>query len=291
MPSPQKSDLKRGSRSAGSRESESRERQGDLAALSRLNEGYEELVAAVNEIAEATDFPVRSSELVTLARAATEAFERFRDPLAQALALPLDQAQDQLSSLSAAWSGYRLIDAGARIAARHPDLQGKASYLRSLLTWEASKSRMVHELAGGPRSVVTAAELEEELRVRIASEAIADIWQERVLEPGEVALALGAKKSNREKVSALRKRSWLLGLPRGHAYLYPAFQIDVSRREVYPEVREINEVLDAVEDPWGVASWWISTNDRLGGRPADLVGSPRAEDLVEAAKAVTAPIG
>jgi hypothetical protein len=183
------------------------------------------------------------------------------------------------------------LDAGARIAARHPDLEGRASELRSLLAWEASKSRVAHELAGGPRRVVTAAELQTELQVRIASEAIADVWQEEVLEPGQVAVALGAKKSNREKVSSLRKRSWLLGMPRDRGYLYPAFQIDVGRRQIYPEVREVNETLGAEGDPWGVASWWLATNDRLGARPADLVGSARAEELIQAAKAVTAPIG
>lgn len=183
------------------------------------------------------------------------------------------------------------LDAGAELAARHPDLEGKASELRSLLAWEASKSKMAHELAGEPRHLVTASELQGERQVRIAGEAIADVWKEPILEPREVALALGAKESNREKVSSLRKRSWLLGVPRNRGYLYPAFQIDLSRRQVFPEVRAVNQELGAAEDAWGVASWWLSSNDRLGARPADLVGSSRSEDLVEAAKALTAPIG
>jgi len=198
---------------------------------------------------------------------------------------------EEVAEATAVWSDYELIDAGAAIAARHPDLRGKTSYLRSLLAWEATKSKMVHELAGGPRRVVTAADLQEEQRVRIASEAIADIWQEEVLEPREVAVVLGAKKSNREKASSLRKRSSLLGLPHGRGFLYPGFQLDAGRREVRPEVQEVNRILDAADDPWGVASWWVSINDRLGGRPLDLVGSARARDLVEAAKAATAPIG
>jgi hypothetical protein len=185
----------------------------------------------------------------------------------------------------------RLLDTGARIAARHPDLRGRMSELRALLDWEAIKGRMAHELAGGPRRTVTAAEVRGARQVQIAGEAIAAIWREEVLEPREVALALGAKASNREKVSVLRRRSWLLGLPRDRGFLYPAFQVDAARRALRPEVREVNETLDAAGDPWGVASWWVSQNARLGTRPVELVGTARAEELVQAARAVTAPSG
>lgn len=215
------------------------------------------------------------------------ALHRLEAPTGDEIHEPTAPTEWTTATISVDW----LIDAGAQIAARHPDLEGRASDLRSLLAWEAVKNRMAHELAGAPRRLVTASQLQEELQVRIAGEAIASIWQEKVLEPGQVALALGAKESNREKVSALRKRSWLLGVPRDRGYLYPAFQIDVGRREVYPEVRQVNETLGAAEDPWGVASWWLSTNDRVGARPADLVGSPRAEELIHAAKAVTALVG
>lgn len=145
--------------------------------------------------------------------------------------------------------------------------------------------------AVSPPRVVTDAEMKQSLRALIAREATAIIWQEEYLAPSQVAVALGAKESNREKASSLRKRSWLLGIPRDRGYLYPAFQIDLAHRELYPEVRQVNEALGAANDPWGVASWWVSTNDRLGARPADLVGSRRAEELVQAARAVTAPIG
>jgi len=145
--------------------------------------------------------------------------------------------------------------------------------------------------AVSPPRVVTDAEMKQSLRALIAREATAIIWQEKFLAPSQVAVALGAKESNREKASSLRKRSWLLGVPRDRGYLYPAFQIDLTHRELYPEVRQVNETLGAANDPWGVASWWVSTNDRLGARPTDLVGSHRAEELVQAARAVTAPIG
>ena len=38
---------------------------------------------------------------------------------------------------------------------------------------------------------------------------------------------------------------------------------DADRCDVAPEVRTANEQLDAAGDPWGVASRWVSRNDRL----------------------------
>jgi DNA-binding transcriptional ArsR family regulator len=184
-----------------------------------------------------------------------------------------------------------LIDTAADIASRHPDLRGRGQELRSLLAWESSKTSITHALAGGPRRLLTDEELEEELQVHIASQAVASIWQEKVLEPRQAAVALGAKETNREKVSSLRRRSRLLGLPREASYLYPAFQFDFPKRRIHPEVRSVNEVLRSSEDPWGVASWWISDNDRLAARPVDLLGSSRSEEVVEAARAVTGSIG
>jgi hypothetical protein len=113
-----------------------------------------------------------------------------------------------------------------------------------------------------------------------------------MLESKAAAIALGAKVTNREKVRSHRERSRLLGLPRDRSYLYPAFQFDPRKRELYPEVRQVNELLDAAVDPWGVASWWVSPNDRLGGaRPLDLVSKARAEEVVRAAQAIVEPIG
>lgn len=139
--------------------------------------------------------------------------------------------------------------------------------------------------------LVTAAELRAGRQQELVDESVLQVWEQDLLEPRQAALALGVKKTNREKASALRKRSRLLGIPRGHSYLYPAFQIDAGRREIYPEVGSVNETLGAVGDPWGVASWWLSPNDRLGVKPAELVGTSRAQEVVKAAKAVTAPLG
>ena len=107
-----------------------------------------------------------------------------------------------------------------------------------------------------------------------------------------------------------RTRSILLALPTEDGYRYPQFQF-AANWTLYEVVREINERLDAVQDPWGVASWWFSEHVRLGGRPADLVDPDSAgmesDDrhaagvsdrtqvhvgaLVAAAQAITGPVG
>ena len=96
-----------------------------------------------------------------------------------------------------------------------------------------------------------------------------------MIESRDAAVALGTRRENRE-------RSWRL--PSGRGYLYPAFQFDAARRDVATEVRTVNELLDASGDPWGVASWCISRNDRLAARPRDLVGTKRACELAAAAR-------
>ncbi len=62
-------------------------------------------------------------------------------------------------------------------------------------------------------------------------------------------------------------------------------------QEIHPEVAKVNEVLDAASDPWGVASWWLSVNARLGSRPMDLVGTGEAEAVIRAAEATLQPLG
>jgi hypothetical protein len=187
-----------------------------------------------------------------------------------------------------------VLDAAAEVAAHHPDLEATEERIRTLLAVVAKRNEIVHGLAGQPRQVLDVDDLTDSTlrQARLAGEAIATIWEERMLEPRAAAEALSAKATNREKVRSYRERSWLLGLPRDRSYLYPAFQFDPRKRELYSEVRQVNELLDAAADPWGLASWWVSPNDRLGGaRPLDLVGTARAEEVIQAAQAVVEPIG
>jgi hypothetical protein len=199
-----------------------------------------------------------------------------------------------LDSLSEGLPPDAVLDAAAEVAAHHPDLEATGAQVRTLLAVVAKRNDIVHGVAGEPRRTLDVDDLADSTltQARLAGEAIATIWEERMLESKAAAIALGAKVTNREKVRSHRERSRLLGLPRDRSYLYPAFQFDPRKRELYPEVRQVNELLDAAVDPWGVASWWVSPNDRLGGaRPLDLVSKARAEEVVRAAQAIVEPIG
>ena len=184
-----------------------------------------------------------------------------------------------------------LLDAAVSLAARHPALEGDESRLRSWLVLLTLRSDLVRQLGGDPRRVLDEAGRTVMTQAKLQGEATQTIWREAMLEPRHAAVALGAKETNREKVRQHRERSWLLGLPFGRGYLYPAFQFDPERRDVYAEVRAVNERLEAADDPWGVASWWVSRHARLDSRPADLVGTDRADDLVAVAGAVTELVG
>ena len=202
-------------------------------------------------------------------------------------------ARNMLVHLAAEWPAREseLLDAAASLAARHHALDGDESRLRSWLTLLTLRSDLARQLGGEPRHVLDEVEQTVLLQAQVQGEAIRTIWREPMLEPRDAALALGANRTNREKVRRYRERSWLLGLPAARGYLYPAFQFDPGRRDVFTEVRAVNERLEAASDPWGVASWWVSRHARLGARPVDLVGSDRADDLATVAEAVIEPIG
>jgi hypothetical protein len=65
---------------------------------------------------------------------------------------------------------------------------------------------------------------------------------------------------------------------------FPAFQFDGSGRP-FELVLEVNALLDAAEDPWGVADWWLGRNARLARTPADSIGTGLDSVLLEAAYA------
>ena len=201
--------------------------------------------------------------------------------------------RNMLAHLAAGWPAgdLELLDAAAALAARHPALKGDESRVRSWLTLLTLRSDLARQLGGEPRHILDEFEQTVLLQIQLQGEAVRTIWREPMIEPRDAAVALGANRANREKVRRYRERSWLLGLLAGRGYLYPAFQFDAERRDVFPEVRAVNERLEAASDPWGVASWWVSRHDRLGARPLDLVGTDRADDLATVAEAVIEPIG
>lgn len=205
--------------------------------------------------------------------------EQGSDDLAQALAkliadLSTDRSRllfDILAVLEL--DETRALEAASLVAARHRALTHSVTDVRNLLALCASQGDFARQIAGDPRDVIDDVKNKLLNRARWRGEAMAAIWQEPMLEPRVAAVALGVKPSNRERLSQYRKRSRLLGLPFGRGYLYPEFQFDPGRSDVYAVVRAVNELLDAAGDPWGVASWWFSSHAGLGARPADLVGT------------------
>ncbi len=213
--------------------------------------------------------------------------------LAQNVArLPEADLEEFWRALLARLPEARRIEMAVQATESLPRVQGT---LRSFFAVEERWLGIAEQIAGEPQRVVDlGAAADDSLRqARIAGEAMATIWEEELLTSSEVALRLGAKPSNREKVNSCRRQSILLGLPRGagRRYLYPAFQLDQERQEIRPEVRKVNQLLDAATDPWGVASWWVSSHGMLGSRPVDLVGTPEASAVIRAAEAMLEPIG
>lgn len=206
---------------------------------------------------------------------------------------PDRDARNMLVHLAAGWpaEGSELLDAAATVASRHKSWAGDGDRLRRWLGFLGHSRDFAAQLGGDPQHVLDGLERSALDQARLQGEAIESIWREPMLKPGDAALALGARATNREKVRRLRERSSLLGLPSGSGFLYPAFQFDTARRRLFPEVVAVNELIDAAGDPWGVASWWMGENARLADRPVDCVGTDRARDLVEAAGALVEPVG
>lgn len=61
---------------------------------------------------------------------------------------------------------------------------------------------------------------------------------------------------------------------------FPRFQFD-DRGSPMPVILEINDLLGASDDPWGMTCWWVDPHARLAAVPTDLLG--RDEDLLRLA--------
>jgi hypothetical protein len=64
----------------------------------------------------------------------------------------------------------------------------------------------------------------------------------------------------------------------------PAFQFSPAGAPIAVVLR-INRLLDAEDDPFGVADWWLGRNAWLDAVPAELIGQVDDELLVRAARA------
>ncbi|MDJ0363016.1 hypothetical protein [Rhodococcus sp. H29-C3] len=122
-------------------------------------------------------------------------------------------------------------------------------------------------------------------RARIETAARQAIFEHPHLEPGDVADVLRSRDSNRRSTaSRLRDRGDIVGYEIGGRYLYPSFQFDAATAKIRPVVAEVNHLLDAKHDPWGVGSWWISPSGWLdeGLSPADLAVEGGQDERIRA---------
>lgn len=122
-------------------------------------------------------------------------------------------------------------------------------------------------------------------RAQIETAARQAIFEHPHFEPGDVADVLRSRDSNRRSpASRLRERGDIVGYEIGGRYLYPTFQFDAATAKVRSVVAEVNQLLDAKRDPWGVGSWWISPSGWLedGLSPADLAVEGGQDDKIRA---------
>lgn len=168
-----------------------------------------------------------------------------------------------------------------------------SSLLRSSLAAEGVRTA----LAGEPAILDADDDMltpDDILRIaRVQGEAEASVLRHDMLEASALARLLGSTSANpREFVRSIRTRGEVVGLPRPGGYVFPAFQVNGSRREIWPVVAELNRALGAKDDPWAVASWWFTQDSRLKAEPHVLVSDPaRADDLRRAAARELAAVG
>lgn len=74
-----------------------------------------------------------------------------------------------------------------------------------------------------------------------------------------------------------------------HGMYAPMFQLD-EQLELLPAAGEVNAILGTQDDPWGVASWWLTPHAALGAIPADELRTG-AEDRVLAAATAAGAVG
>lgn len=157
----------------------------------------------------------------------------------------------------------------------------KAAVLRVYIAALLDEDEQVGRIAGPARNVIAHMDAQARRQLLIRSAAHHMVLQEPMLESSAVAEALGRTGTNgREAASKLRLASRLVGIRQQNKYLYPAFQFDFVDQRVNDNVQIVNRLLDAVDDPWGVSSWWVASNPRLEGKaPKDLLGTDREDDL------------
>lgn len=159
-----------------------------------------------------------------------------------------DRARDSLHALS----DTDLVELLAEEFARRPTLRPVRDDVTALLSMSPALARQQERAVANPAAAAVA-------RTRIVASTLNSIVdQHEMLDSTLVSRAMGKAATSRNTASRLAASGTVIALPVSGHKLYPAFQFDVERREVRAVVAEINRALGAKDDPWGVASWWLS---------------------------------
>jgi hypothetical protein len=115
--------------------------------------------------------------------------------------------------------------------------------------------------------------------------------QGQVLRPEQIADEAEARLLSAPALSADEVRG--RGGDPGHQYLirldsmegdrFPAFQFDAAGQPILL-VLHINELLEADDDPWGVADWWLGRHSWFSQTPAESIGEVSDEVLLASAR-------
>lgn len=122
------------------------------------------------------------------------------------------------------------------------------------------------------------------IHARIAMEAQQTILREHpMILASALCHGLHAEFADYRTADEFSNSRAIIVLPVGDG-VCPAFQFTVGHghQVVLPVVAEVNQLLDAASDPWGVASWWLSPSGIADDSrsPAQLaVDGRHADDL------------
>ncbi|QYB00324.1 hypothetical protein I1A62_04675 (plasmid) [Rhodococcus sp. USK10] len=176
-----------------------------------------------------------------------------------------DRARDSIHALS----DPDLVELLVEEFSRRPALRPVRDDVTALLSMSPALARQQERAVANPAAAAVA-------RTRIVASVLNSIVdQHEMLDSTAVSRVLGKAATSRNTASRLSTAGTVIALPVSGHKLYPAFQFDAERRQVRPIVAEINRALGAKDDPWGVASWWLS--------PTDFADDPRSPAALAAA--------
>lgn len=155
--------------------------------------------------------------------------------------------------------------------------------------WDALARSSARRTAEAPAEVMAAV---MELRLAIERYERSDVEQGERPDPQEVERAAEERVLlvPMARLLGSQAAASLLVVPHHGERLAPLFQFDQAGEPLGAAV-EVNRILEASDDPWGVASWWLTPHASLQAIPADAVRSGRAPEVIAAARAVDALAG